>query len=93
MACITVSAGKYRTMPGPKHPTDLIGLAHSPAYFIAAAVADKGYGWVHTAPVKVADPVIGQLIDKIASGPGASLEVVHEFEAVETASKLTHLLS
>ena len=155
---ITVSAAKYRTLPGPKHPTDLIGLAHSPAYFIAAAVADKGYGWVHASPAKVADPVIGRLIDRLTvdpnpppypdrfphhhgatvtialsdgrqfssrvdfprgSGPrgiawadvdakyrtlvplsklaperiGASLEVVHEFETVETVSKLTHLLS
>src|SRR5262249_2632944 len=46
VAGILVSAPKYRTLPGPKHPTDLIGVAHSPAYFIAAAVADKGYGWI-----------------------------------------------
>jgi 2-methylcitrate dehydratase PrpD len=47
----------------------LIGLAHSPAYFIAAAVADKGYGWVHASPAKVADPVIGQIIDKLTVDP------------------------
>src|SRR5262249_47092758 len=61
---ILISAPKYRTLPGPKHPTDLIGVAHSPAYFIASAVADKGYGWIHATPEKVADPVISQLIDK-----------------------------
>jgi 2-methylcitrate dehydratase PrpD len=69
VARITVSAAKYRTLPGPKHPMDLIGLAHSPAYIIAAAVADKGYGWVHASPAKVADPVIGQLIDKLTVDP------------------------
>src|SRR5580765_6008425 len=69
VASILVSAPKYRTLPGPKHPTDLIGVTHSPAYFIAAAVADKGYGWIHATPEKVADPVISGLIDKIATDP------------------------
>jgi 2-methylcitrate dehydratase PrpD len=67
VAGILVSAAKYRTLPGPRHPTDLIGVAHSPAYFIAAAIADKGFGWIHATPEKVADPVIGQLIDKITT--------------------------
>jgi 2-methylcitrate dehydratase PrpD len=157
VAGIVLSAAKYRTLPGPKHPTDLIGVAHSPAYFVAAAVADRGYGWIHATPAKVADPVIGQLIDKITVDPSAppypdrfphrhgatvtiklkdgrqfsdhvdfprgsgprgidwadvdskyrtlvplsklaprkieaSLEVVHEFEAVKTMSELTRLL-
>src|SRR5438034_5034518 len=38
VASTVLSSGKYRTLPGPKHPTDLIGAAHSPAYFIAAAI-------------------------------------------------------
>ena len=69
VASIMVSAAKYRKLPGPAHPTDLIGVAHSPTYFIAAAVADKGYGWIHASPAKVADPVIGRLIDKIIVDP------------------------
>jgi 2-methylcitrate dehydratase PrpD len=69
VADIMLSSAKYRTLPGPKHPTDLIGVAHSPAYFIAAAVADRGYGWIHASPAKVADPVIGQLIDKVTVDP------------------------
>jgi 2-methylcitrate dehydratase PrpD len=44
-------------------------VAHSPAYFIAAAVADRGYGWIHASPAKVTDPVIGELIDKITVDP------------------------
>src|SRR4029450_8261272 len=64
-----LAARRYRTPPGPKHPTDLIGVAHSPAYFIAAAIADRGYGWIHASPEKVADPVIAQLIDKIIVDP------------------------
>ena len=69
VASILVSAPKYRTLPGPKHPTDLIGVAHSPAYFIASAVADRGYGWIHATPEKVANPVISGLIDKIVTDP------------------------
>jgi hypothetical protein len=69
VASIVLSSAKYRTLPGPKHPTDLIGVAHSPAYFIAAAIADRGYGWIHASAEKVADPVIAQLIDKITVAP------------------------
>jgi len=69
VASIVLSSAKYRTLPGPKHPTDLIGVAHSPAYFIAAAIADRGYGWGHASPEKVADPVIARLIDKITVDP------------------------
>lgn len=66
---IFVSSPKYAIMPGPKHPTDLIGMAHSPSYFIAAAVADREFGWQHATPEKVADPVIAMLIDRIETDP------------------------
>src|SRR5499426_2724919 len=69
VASIVLSSAKYRTLPEPKHPTDLIGVAHSPAYFIAAAIADRGYGWIHVSPEKVTDPVIARLIDKITVDP------------------------
>jgi len=69
VASIVLSSAKYRTLPGPRHPTDLIGVAHSPAYFIAAAIADRGYGWIHASPDKVADPVIARLIDTITVDP------------------------
>jgi 2-methylcitrate dehydratase PrpD len=69
IARITISAPMYRTLPGPAHPTDLIGVAHSPAYIVAAAVADRGYGWIHASPEKVSDPVIAALIDKIETDP------------------------
>jgi len=72
VASVVLSSAKYRTLPGPKHPTDLIGVAHSPAYFIAAAIADRGYGWIHASPEKVADPVIARLIDKITVDPNPS---------------------
>jgi 2-methylcitrate dehydratase PrpD len=65
---IVLAAPKYRNLQI-SHPTDLIGVAHSPAYMIAAAIADQGYGWIHASPAKVADPVIAGLIDKIRPDP------------------------
>ena len=50
------------------HPTDLIGMAHSPAYFLAAGVADKDFSWVHATAAKITDPVIHQLLDKVRVG-------------------------
>ncbi len=44
---ITLSRPGVTTLAGPHHPTDLIGMAHSPAYFLAAGVADHDFSWVH----------------------------------------------
>ncbi|WP_158256601.1 MmgE/PrpD family protein [Trinickia symbiotica] len=51
--------------PGPKHPTDLIGIAHSPFYFAAAGAADREYGWQHALPEKIADARIRSLFDRV----------------------------
>jgi 2-methylcitrate dehydratase PrpD len=65
---ITVSRPGFTTLTGPLHPTDLIGMAHSPAYFLAAGAADHSFSWVHATAAKIADPTIHQLIDKIQVG-------------------------
>jgi len=66
---ITVSRPGFTALSGPLHPTDLIGMAHSPAYFLAAGAADRTFGWANASPEKIADPVIHRLIDKIRVGP------------------------
>ncbi len=43
-------------------------MAHSPAYFVAAGVADREFSWVHASAAKIADPVIHRLIDWIVVG-------------------------
>ena len=53
------------TLTGPLHPADLIDMAHSPAYFAAAAAVDHGMTWIHATPEKIADPVIHRVIDKV----------------------------
>jgi 2-methylcitrate dehydratase PrpD len=65
---ITVSRPGFTALTGPLHPTDLIGIAHSPAYFLAAGVADHGFSWQHATAAKIADPTIHLLIDKIRVG-------------------------
>ena len=66
---ITVSRPGFTALTGPLHPTDLIGMAHSPAYFLAAGAADHDFSWVHATAGKIADPVIHRLIDKVRVGP------------------------
>jgi 2-methylcitrate dehydratase PrpD len=73
---IAVSRPGFRALNGPQHPTDLIGVAHSPAYFAAAGVADRDFSWVHAFEEKINDPVIRRLLDKVevAAPPTENLE-------------------
>lgn len=66
---ITVSRPGMTALTGPLHPADLIDMAHSPAYFTAAGVADHRFSWEHAGAEKIADPVIHALIDKVRVGP------------------------
>ena len=69
VASIAVSRPGLTRLSGPLHPQTLIDMAHSPAYFTAAGVADHQFGWVHASPQKIADRVIHRLIDKVTVGP------------------------
>lgn len=66
---IVLSRPGVDALSGPLHPATLIDMAHSPAYFMAAAVADRDFTWVHASPEKISDPVIHKLIDKVRVGP------------------------
>jgi len=68
VASITLSRPGVTALAGPLHPADLIGMAHSPAYFLAAGVADHGMSWLHATQAKITDPVIHRLIDKVRVG-------------------------
>ncbi len=61
-----VVAGPRLTGTRVFHPTDLIGMAHSLPYFVAAGVADRDFSWVHASMEKILDPVIGELQDKVS---------------------------
>ena len=72
---ITVSRPGVTALTGPIHPASLIDMAHSPAYFLAAGVADHEFSWQHAANDKISDPVIHQLIDKVQVGPPPAEQV------------------
>jgi 2-methylcitrate dehydratase PrpD len=72
---ITLSRPGVTSLAGPLHPTDLIGMAHSPAYFLAAGVADHGMSWAHATQAKITDPVIHRLIDKVRVGVPPSEDI------------------
>jgi 2-methylcitrate dehydratase PrpD len=65
---ITIHRPGMKTLGGPLHPANLIDMAHSPAYFAAAAAADRNFSWVHASAAKIADPAIHALIDKVRVG-------------------------
>jgi 2-methylcitrate dehydratase PrpD len=69
---ITVSRPGMTALTGPLHPADLIDMAHSPSYFLAAGAADRAFSWQHATPEKIADPRIHRLIDKVRVGPPPS---------------------
>ena len=58
-----------RSCRGPLHPDDLIDMAHSPAYFVAAGAHDKRFGWEHAGADKIAERSIHALIGKVRVGP------------------------
>jgi 2-methylcitrate dehydratase PrpD len=58
-----------RRLGGPLHPQTLIDMAHSPAYFAAAGVADQTFSWQHAGMAKIADPAIHRLIDRVRLEP------------------------
>ena len=69
IARITVSKPDMPQLTPPLHPVDLVGMAHSPAYFVAAGAADGGVTWAHATPEKILDPEIHRLIDPTEIAP------------------------
>lgn len=62
-------------MKPPSHPKNLVEIAHTPAYFVAAGVADNDFSWIHASDAKIKDPVIHSLIDKIKVGEPITQDV------------------
>ena len=69
VARIIMSRPGTTRFSGPLHPRNLIDMAHSTAYFLAASVADHDFNWRHATQEKIDDPTIHQLIDKTEVGP------------------------
>lgn len=78
----------------PTHPTDLIGIAHSPTYFAAAAVVDRQFTWAHALEDKIMDPVIRSLLGKVKVMPpptqGLERFLAGAIVSIRTRSGRTH---
>jgi 2-methylcitrate dehydratase PrpD len=62
VAKILVSGPQIRTIANNRPPEDMIEAIHSLPYFLASAVADKDFSWVHTTPEKIHRPEVARLI-------------------------------
>src|SRR5690606_17123166 len=69
VASIVISGDQFKNWHGPVHPRDLIGAAHSVIYFVASAIADRGFGWQHATEEKMNDPMINALADLVTMDP------------------------
>jgi 2-methylcitrate dehydratase PrpD len=63
-------AGPDRTnVGGSRRPRDLVEAIHSLPYFVASAVADKEFTWVHATEKKIFDPVVARLMNLVEVDP------------------------
>jgi 2-methylcitrate dehydratase PrpD len=68
ITAINISRPDAHQIKGPRHPTDLIGVAHSPYYFAAAGAVDRAFTWAHATPEKIKNPEIRRLLDLVEIG-------------------------
>ena len=69
VAQILVSGPAHGAVTGEAPPRDLIEAIHSLPYFLASAVADRDFSWVHATPAKIASPAMARLIGLVAADP------------------------
>lgn len=74
ISAIIVSRPGLTEMKGPRHPENLVDMAHSPFYFVAAGAADRTFGFQHASPEKIPDPVIHSLTDLVQVGPEPTVD-------------------
>ena len=53
-------------------PRDFVEAIHSLSYFVASAVADKDFSWIHVTPEKIGSPVVARLMDIVEADPAPS---------------------
>jgi 2-methylcitrate dehydratase PrpD len=66
---ILVSGPQIRSLGRAQPPKDLIEAIHSLQYFLASAVADKDFSWVHATTEKIHNPAVTRLIGLVEVDP------------------------
>jgi 2-methylcitrate dehydratase PrpD len=61
-----------RSVDGSRNPKDYAEAIHSLPYFLACAVADKDFTWIHATPAKFRDPAIARLMGLVDADPSAA---------------------
>ena len=69
VAKILVAGANRTTVGGSRRPKDLVEAIHSLPYFVASAVADKDFTWVHATEAKIFNPVVTRLMDLVEVDP------------------------
>ena len=70
VAQILVSGPQSRGVTGSQRPPrDMVEAIHSLAYFVASAVADKDFSWVHATPERIHRPIVAQLMSVVQADP------------------------
>jgi 2-methylcitrate dehydratase PrpD len=69
VAKILVAGPNRTTIGGSRRPRDLMEAIHSLPYFVASAVADKDFTWVHATEAKIFNPVVTRLMDLVDVDP------------------------
>jgi 2-methylcitrate dehydratase PrpD len=69
VAKILVAGPNRTSVGGSRRPKDLAEAIHSLPYFVASAVADKDFTWVHATDAKIFNPVVARLMDLVDVDP------------------------
>ena len=69
VARILVAGSQSRTIVAGQRPKDLVEAIHSLPYFIASAVADKDFSWIHASAEKIHNPAVARLMDLVEPDP------------------------
>ena len=69
VAQILVAGQSVRTMFGSKRPKDHVEAIHSLPYFVASAIADRNFTWVHATAAKIFDPAVQRLMALVEPDP------------------------
>ena len=83
VAKILLSGPRIKTeIPRSRRPKNFFEAIHSLPYFVASAVADKDFTWVHATPPKINSPVAARLM----------LLIELDLDRVKNVSELTRML-
>jgi 2-methylcitrate dehydratase PrpD len=72
VAAILISGQNRTTVGGSRRPRDLVEAIHSLPYFLASAVVDKDFSWIHATAAKINSPVVARLMLLVDVDPSPS---------------------